>query len=91
MDLRQFCYASRPIFTTSGENENEVCVGDYCLTICDSIRFIKDQGTFTADHFDALDEVTKKDFAKSVALFVLKLADGISNICGERDECNQAT
>ena len=35
--------------------------------------------------------MTKKDAAKSVALFVLKLADGISNICGERDQLNQAT
>ena len=62
-DLRQICYVTQPIFTTPSNNENEECVGDYSLSLLNAIRFIKDQGTFTVDKFDALDPATQTNVA----------------------------
>ena len=85
------CYATHPIFAASSDTENEVCIGDYSVSIANAIRFIKDQGTFTADKFDDLDQETQKNVARSTACFVLNMIDGIGKICGERDERNLAT
>jgi len=87
-DLRQMCYATRPI-VESTTSEHEVYIGDYTISSANVIRFIKDQGTFTADKFVALDGETQVDVARNVSRFMLNLIDGILNICGERNELNQ--
>ena len=61
-------------------------VGEYSITTANAIRFIKDQGSFTADKFEALDPEIRNYVARHVSIFLLKLIDGIQKICGERDE-----
>ena len=87
--LKRMCYAVRPIFDTT-TSEHEVSVGAYSMSIANAIRFIKDQGTFTADKFIVLDETTQADVARNVSRFMLKLINGIENVCGERNQLNQA-
>ncbi len=87
-DLKQLCYVVCPIFDSPNDDEYEVCVGNYSVSIANAIRFIKDQGTFTADTFVALEQETQKDVEQSVPRFVLNLIDGIQQIFGERNERN---
>ena len=43
------------------------------------------------EKFDALDQDTQKEVARSVPQFVLNMIEGIQKICNERDEQNLAT
>ena len=52
---------------SESENENEVIFEEYPVSISNAIGFIKDQGSFTMENFDALDQETQKEVARSVA------------------------
>ena len=81
-NLKQMCYAVGPIYDTT-TSVNEISVGDYSMSISDAILFIKDQGTFTADTLAALGEEAQVDVARNVSRFMLKLIEGIENVCGD--------
>ena len=70
-DLSCLCYADCPILAepnnSENENENKMIVGEYSVSICNAIGFIKHQGSFTMEKFDALDQGTQKEVAQSLA------------------------
>ena len=65
--------------------------GEFSVSISNDIGFIKDQGSFAMEKFDALDQDTQKEVAQRIAQFVLNMIEGIQKICSERDELNLAT
>jgi hypothetical protein len=71
--------------------ENDVCVGNYSVSMSNAFRFVKDQGIFATEKFDALHESEEEELARCAICFVLQWADGIDNICAKIDERNEAT
>lgn len=92
LQLGEMCYVEQSLFAPTAESSDvmELIVGDYMMSVVNTLRFIQDRGSSVSEKLDNLDVHQQIQVAKSVAHFVLRLMDGIQRIHGQRDQSDHA-
>lgn len=87
--LAHWCYATRPTFDSLVDDQNnQIRIGQYAVSLPNITRYIKDQGTLTTEKWNELDQRVQCDILQQVSRLVLNTMDDIQRISTETSQLN---